>query len=186
MLRPGIVGMRGSMIIHTTMAMHENEYTSPIEYTPPPILFAVIHMLESPPHTRFLAGCSSPSMRLAGHLTALCAWRKHCLPGRSKIDVLRPGIVGMRGSTAARTTAMHDTRTPLSLSSLPPFLPQSLLYLPFPSLPFAQRNAMQAPMGDLLSEMSPDATPAVYPVWRYTCSSIIYFPWFFLMVAGSK
>lgn len=44
----------------------------------------------------------------------------------------------------------------------------------------------QAPMGNLLREMSPDTAPAIYPVWRYTCSSIIYFPWFALMVAGSK
>lgn len=41
-------------------------------------------------------------------------------------------------------------------------------------------------MGDLLSKMSPDALPAIYPVWRYTCSTIIYSPWFLLMVAGSK
>ena len=27
-------------------------------------------------------GCSSPFMRLAEHLTALCAWCKQCLPGR--------------------------------------------------------------------------------------------------------
>lgn len=44
----------------------------------------------------------------------------------------------------------------------------------------------KAPMGDLLSEMSPDTAPAVYPVWRYSCSSIMYAPWFLLMVAGSK
>ena len=42
----------------------------------------VIHMQEGPPHTRFLAGCSSSFMRLAQHLTALRAWRWRCLPGR--------------------------------------------------------------------------------------------------------
>ena len=31
-------------------------------------------------------------MRLAQHLTALCAWCKQSLPGRWKPDVLRPGI----------------------------------------------------------------------------------------------
>ena len=35
---------------------------------------AVIHMRGSSPHERFLAGCSSPFMRLAEHLTALRAW----------------------------------------------------------------------------------------------------------------
>ena len=32
------------------------------------------HPYASPPHKRFLVGCSSPLMRLAGHLTALWAW----------------------------------------------------------------------------------------------------------------
>ena len=36
MLRPGIARTRGSMVIHTTTAMHEIDYISPIEYTPPP------------------------------------------------------------------------------------------------------------------------------------------------------
>ena len=35
---------------------------------------AVIHMQESPPHKRFLVGCSSPFTRLAEYLTALHAW----------------------------------------------------------------------------------------------------------------
>ncbi|CAM9996176.1 unnamed protein product [Ectocarpus sp. 12 AP-2014] len=46
--------------------------------------------------------------------------------------------------------------------------------------------AAMAPLGDLLSKMSPDALPAIYPVWRYCCSTIIYSPWFLLMLAGSK
>ncbi|CAB1100600.1 unnamed protein product [Ectocarpus sp. CCAP 1310/34] len=46
--------------------------------------------------------------------------------------------------------------------------------------------AAMAPLGDLLSKMSPDALPAIYPVWRYCCSTIIYSPWFLLMVAGSN
>ena len=38
MLRPGIVGMRGSMAYgHTTTAMHEIAYISPVDYTPPPL-----------------------------------------------------------------------------------------------------------------------------------------------------
>ena len=45
---------------------------------------------------------SSPFTRLAELLTALRAWCKQCLPGRSKPDVLRPGIVGMRGSIVIR------------------------------------------------------------------------------------
>ena len=40
------------------------------------------HPLASPPHKRFLIGCSSPFMRLAEHLTAPRAWCKQCLPGR--------------------------------------------------------------------------------------------------------
>ena len=40
------------------------------------------HPYSSPPHKRFLVGCSSPFMRLAEHLTALRAWCKQCLLGR--------------------------------------------------------------------------------------------------------
>ena len=35
---------------------------------------AVIHLLENPPHTRFLVGCSSSFMRLAERITALRPW----------------------------------------------------------------------------------------------------------------
>ena len=35
---------------------------------------AVSHMQESPPHKRFIVGCSSPFMRLGEHLAALRAW----------------------------------------------------------------------------------------------------------------
>ena len=75
------------------------------EYPPPPPLIkcdAIMHVQESPPHKRFLVGCSPPSMRLAEHITALRAWCKQCLPRRWKIDVLRPGIAGMQGSTVIR------------------------------------------------------------------------------------
>ena len=41
-------------------------------------------------------------MRLADHLTALRSWCTRCPPGRGKSDMLRPGIVGMRGSMAIR------------------------------------------------------------------------------------
>ena len=62
-------------------------------------------------------------MRLAEHLTALRAWCKQCLPGWCKPDVLRPGIVGMRGSMVARvygntTTAMHKLSTPPSFRGI--------------------------------------------------------------------
>ena len=43
-------------------------------------------------YERFLEGCSSPFMRLAGNLTAIRAWCKRRLPG----------IVGMRGSMVIR------------------------------------------------------------------------------------
>ena len=65
-------------------------------------------MQESLPHKRclVLVGCSSPFTGLAKHLTALHAWHKHCLPGQRNPGVLRPGIVGVRGS-GYTTTAMH-------------------------------------------------------------------------------
>ena len=69
---------------HTTTAMHEIEYISPIEYTPPranQLVDTVIHMQENPSQKRFLTGRSSPFVRLAEHLTALRAWCKQCLPG---------------------------------------------------------------------------------------------------------
>ena len=63
----------------------------------------VIHMRENPPLKRFSVGCSSPFMRLAGHLTFCFALEcKQCLPGRLKPDMLRPGMVGMRESMAIR------------------------------------------------------------------------------------
>ena len=37
---------------------------------------------ESPPHKRFLVGCSSPFTRLAQQRTALHAWCWRCLPGQ--------------------------------------------------------------------------------------------------------
>ena len=72
------------------------------------LIGAVIHKQESrhkvqrPSYERFLEGCSSPFMRLAEHVTARRAWCKQCLPGWCKPDVLRPGIVGMRGSMVIR------------------------------------------------------------------------------------
>ena len=59
-------------------------------------------MCRSPFYERFLEGCSSPFMRLAEHLTTLRAWCKQCLLVLWKLDVLRPGIVGMRGSMVIR------------------------------------------------------------------------------------
>ena len=43
---------------------------------------AVIHMQENLPQKRFLVRCSSPFVRLAQNITALCAWCKQYLPGR--------------------------------------------------------------------------------------------------------
>ena len=60
-------------------------------------LDAVIHMQESPPQKQFSVGCSSAFMRRSQHLMAPDAWCNQCLPGRLTPDVLRPGIVGMRG-----------------------------------------------------------------------------------------
>ena len=57
-------------------------------------------------------------MRLARYPTALRAWRKHCPPGRRKYDVLRPGIVGMRGSMVHTATAMHGNE----YARPPPFI----------------------------------------------------------------
>ena len=71
-------------------------------------------MQESPPHKRFIliVGRSPPYMRLARHLTARRAWCKQRLPGQWKHGVLRPGIVGMRGSMYdLMTTPMHGMST---------------------------------------------------------------------------
>ena len=86
-------------------------------------LFAIVHQLfalslfrsgSHSPLTRFLVKCGSPFMRLAEHLTELRAPCTRCLPGRRKPDVLRPGIVGMRGSIpyGLKTTALHEMSTP--------------------------------------------------------------------------
>ena len=52
-------------------------------------------------------------MQLTLHATAIRAWCTRYLPGWVKPDVLRPSIVGMRGSTAMHDmgTHMHDNRT---------------------------------------------------------------------------
>ena len=73
---------------------------------------------QSPFHERFLEGCSSPFIPLAEHLTARRAWCKQCLPGWWTPNVLRPGIVGMRGSMIIRLrpcTNWPSTRTPMRL-----------------------------------------------------------------------
>ena len=46
-------------------------------------------------------GSKPPPSRIVEHLIAFRAWRQQYLPGRRKPDVLRPGIVGMRGSTVS-------------------------------------------------------------------------------------
>ena len=80
-------------------------------------------MKENPPPKRFLVACSSPFMRLAGHLMALRAWCKRCLPGRWKADVLCPSIVGVRGSMVIRLWPYMIMSTPVP----PPPLSHSLL-----------------------------------------------------------
>ena len=89
---------------------------------------------ESPPHKRFVVGCSSPFMRLAQHLKALRAWCKQgCLVGK-KSDALRPGILVMRGSMTIRLQPCMTMGT----TSLPPSLP-------IPSAYFAGRPGAARP-----------------------------------------
>ena len=59
---------------------------------------AVIHTQESPPHKRFLLGCSSPFMRLAELLTALRAWLQNnvCLVGENPTCSV-PALSGCEG-----------------------------------------------------------------------------------------
>ena len=68
-LRPGITGIRGSMVTHTTTA------TNNIEYKINQLIEAVIHNT-SLPYTRFLVGSSSPFMPLAERAwcEAMSAW----------------------------------------------------------------------------------------------------------------
>lgn len=51
-------------------------------------------------------------MRLDGHLTAIRDWCNKCLPGRRKPDVLRAGIMGMRGHMVLQTAANLDCHCP--------------------------------------------------------------------------
>ena len=59
---------------------------------------AIIHTQESPPHKRFWAGCSSPFMRLAEHLTALLALGASdvCLVGENP-TYSAPALQGCEG-----------------------------------------------------------------------------------------
>ena len=59
-------------------------------------------------------------------LTAFRAWYKQRLPGRWKPGVFFPDIVGIRGSTVLRYTAMHDINT--LHPPPPPRLPHPYLY----------------------------------------------------------
>ena len=104
---------------HTTTAMHD------IEDTSPPFRVAIpevksIHLTLSSTYARrsaskaVLGGMQlSHFMRLARHSTALRAWCvKQCLPGWCKPDMLRPGIVGIRGSMAVRCRTMSTPPRP--------------------------------------------------------------------------
>ena len=64
-------------------------------------------------------------MRLAERLAALRAFCARSLPGGRKPDMLRPGMLGMRGSMAngLKTTAMHS----MSPLSPPPLAEMALL-----------------------------------------------------------
>ena len=75
---------------------------------------AAIHMQESLPQKQSLVGCTSPSMRLAQHLTALRAWCRQSLPGRKKTDTLHPGIWDARVLWSDRGHAWHEYTPPHS------------------------------------------------------------------------
>ena len=86
---------------------------------------------------------STPPPPLLQHLAALRAWCKQCLPGRLKPDMLRPRIVGMRGSIpyGHTTTAMYEYR--VHPASSPPPRPSPFLRAPSParfSLALKQRT----------------------------------------------
>ena len=91
---------------HTTTAMHDIEYISPIEYTPPlsiNLFDVVIYMQDGPRKSALqavltMARCSSPFMRLARSTLHVSLVQVMSSCGRWKPDVLRPVIVGMRGS----------------------------------------------------------------------------------------
>ena len=70
-------------------------------------------------------------MRPAGHLTALRTGCKQCRPGRWKPDMLRPGIVGKRGSMVIRLRPCLRSSTSL-LSSTPPLPPRRPVTRCFP------------------------------------------------------
>ena len=79
-------------------------------------------------HGRFLEICSSPFMGLAEHLTALRARCMQCLAGWWKPDVLRPGILWMRGSMVIRLRPcknIEDTPPPPEKKKKTEMQPQS-------------------------------------------------------------
>ena len=65
------------------------------------------------------------SCQPAEPLTVLRAWCKQCLPGRWKPHVLRPGVVGKRGTTVTRLRPcmMSSTPHPLPNPPTPPLYP---------------------------------------------------------------
>ena len=65
---------------------------------------------------RFLVGCRSPFMKLAGRPSTLRAWCEQCLSGRPKPDMLRPDIGGTRGFMAIRLRPCSRSSTPPALS----------------------------------------------------------------------
>ena len=64
---------------HTTTAMHDMS-TLPSPHSERSALPSICKKVAS--QTVLSKGCSSPSMRLADHLTTLRAWCTQCLPGR--------------------------------------------------------------------------------------------------------
>ena len=74
-------------------------------------------------------------------LTPLRAWCKQCLPGRSKPDMLRPGIVGMRGGSMAIRLRPCMRSSASLLSSTPPPPPPGSWF------PECRKSPQQKPKG---------------------------------------
>ena len=95
----------------------KNEPVSHSQNTPPPLCYP----RASPPHAWFLAGCSSPFTRLAGHPhVSLCAWCEQSMSAWSVKTRRAPS----RHCRDARvygytTTAMHDISAPPATHSPP-------------------------------------------------------------------
>ena len=114
----------------------------------------------------YLIACSSIFMQLAKQeLTARGAWCKQCLPGRCKPDMLRPGIVGMRGSMVLQTTAMHYMIAPCRFAAdrkryccCTEVMPRQLSVRAYSCIP-----SLSCPLCSRMSSLSYDCTPRPPP-----------------------